>query len=151
MASVRELQQQLLQSHEFIRQLNQEIVTIKADALEVNRKLNYLDGDRQQKEQVIAQLQNTIAQTTAQVAAVNAGGGAGGPSKMHGLVNLKTMTPKKYEGKPEESFKTWAKSVYAYCNAHRTGFRKFLKWCESQAAPIDRNNMAIAWDYKDSA
>ena len=112
MASIRELQQQLLQAHEFTRQLNAEIVNMKAEMVnmktevqEVNRKANWLDNDRVQKEQVIQQLQNHVA--------ANAGGGSAPAPKSNGLVFLKTMMPKKFEGRADESFKTWAKSVYA--------------------------------------
>ena len=44
MASIRELQQQLIQSHEYIRQLNQEVQTVKNEAANMVAKLNYLDG-----------------------------------------------------------------------------------------------------------
>ena len=41
MASMRELQQQLLQSHDYIRQLNQEVQNVKA---EMAQKLDFLNG-----------------------------------------------------------------------------------------------------------
>ena len=150
MASVRELQQQLMQSHEYIRQMNQEIQVIKTDAQSMLGKINFLNDDRVAKDNVIQQLQSANAQLSAQVSA--AGGGHGRPqASMGSLVNLKTMAPKKFGGGPSENYKSWAKSVRAFCNAHKPGFKKFLKWCERQAAEIGSKNLQLAWEHRETA
>ena len=35
------------------------------------------------------------------------------------LINSKTMTPKVFHGRADESYKGWAKKVRAHCNANR--------------------------------
>ena len=107
-----------MQSHEYIRQMNQEIQAIKAEATSMPGKINFLNDDRIAKDTTIQQLQNSNAQLSAQVFA--AGGGHGRPQgSMGSLVNLKTMAPKKFGGGPAENYKSWAKSVRAFCNAHK--------------------------------
>ena len=57
------------------------------------------------------------------------------------LINTKNMSPKVFAGKPEESFRSWAKKLRAYCNGSRPGFRRLLKWIEEQQAPIDPEDL----------
>ena len=138
MASIVELQNQLLQSHEQIRMLSQEIAS-------VNQKLTYLDNDRLHKEQKISELE--AANTKILAMGINSEG------KQLKLIDLKSMAPKCFAGKPEESFRSWAKKVRSYCNASRPGFRKFLKWVESATEKIDPENIddIIQWKYKEVA
>ena len=57
------------------------------------------------------------------------------------LVDIKTMQPKVYSGKMEESYKAWAKKVKAFCNARKPGFRQALDWAELEVTPIDRASL----------
>ena len=68
-----------------------------------------------------------------------------------GLINAKSMSPKVFHGKTEESYRTWAKKVRAFCNATRPGFKRFLIWCEKQECEIDIDDMNIEWRHKDVA
>ena len=122
----------------------------------INQKLNYLDQDRLQKDQVIAnanqQIQNTNQQiqhlqvANAQLLAASSRGG--GRPEIGRLVDLKTMAPKTFSGAvgngSGDQYKTWAKKVKSFCNASKPGFKKFLKWCETQSDTIDPANMDLA-------
>ena len=144
MASLVEVQQQLLNSHEQIRSLSQEIAA-------ANNKLTYLDNDRAHKEQAahiqsqrVASLEDSIARLMQS--------GAGHVETQIKLIDLKTMAPKKFSNRPEEIFKSWATDVRSHCNAARPGFRKFLKWVEAQTEPINDHMLAsIDWRYKQAA
>ena len=70
---------------------------------------------------------------------------------MGSLVNLKTMAPKSFGGIAAENFRSWAKNVRSYCNGHRSGFKRFLKWIEQQKAPIDCRAMQIQWEHPEEA
>ena len=144
MASLQEIQQQLMASHEQVRLLaaevsstNQKLVTTIA---EFDRKANYLNNQ-------VTQLQQQNAQLVANGAG---GGGSRGNDKGMQLVDLKTMRPKVFSGKADESFRTWAKKVRSYCNSTKAGFKKFLKWIEVQKDPIpsDFSQIPIAWEHK---
>ena len=40
----------------------------------------------------------------------------------------------------------------AYCNASKPGFRKFLRWVETQTSTIDRHLLSnFAWEHKEAA
>ena len=122
-----EMQQQLMASHEQVRQLAAEIANmhqkLTTATAEFDRKANYLNGQ-------VANLQQQNTQLEAKGAS-NSGSGYKG-EKMGQLVNLKTMQPKIFSGLANESFRGWAKKVRSYCNASKTGFKKFLKWIEMQ-------------------
>ena len=97
MASLVEVQQQLLNSHEQIRSLSQEIAA-------ANNKLTYLDNDRAHKEQAahiqsqrVASLEDSIARLMQS--------GAGHVETQIKLIDLKTMAPKKFPNKPRRSSK----------------------------------------------
>ena len=145
MASLQEVQQQLMASHEQVRLLAAEIAStnqkLAGMVAEFDRKANYLNGQ-------VTQLQ----QQNAQLIASNSGGGGnrGGGEKMGQFVNLKTMQPKIFSGAPGDSFRGWAKKVRSYCNASKSGFKKFLKWIEVQKEPIpdDFSTIPIAWEHK---
>ena len=152
MASAQELQSQLMQSLEQIRQLSQELSTTKDRVI-------YLDSDRQTKEQQMM-AQNRVSQEQAQkivnleaaVGQMSMGGGHGGGDQHIKLIDLKTMAPKSFAGKPEEPFKAWAKIVRSYCNASRPGFRKFLKWIEGQNDRVNPEDLGgFDWRYKNVA
>ena len=53
------------------------------------------------------------------------------------LIDMKSMGPKKFDGKIDSPFRAWAKAVRTYCNASKPGFRKYLRWIESQTQEID--------------
>ena len=103
MASLQEVQQQLMASHEQVRLLAAEVIRTNQKLIETvaefDRKANYLNGQ-------VIQLQAQNAQLLA-----GQGGGGGGRSgdKSMQLVDLKTMRPKVFSGKAEESFRGWAK------------------------------------------
>ena len=143
MANLQEIQAQLLKSHEQVSNLNQEIVAI-------NSKLNFLESDRMNKEQIIADLQNANRQLNEIVQRQSATAGGGG-GRVGALVNLKTMAPEKFNGTTGQPYRLWAKQVKAYCNAAKPGFKKFLMWCESRETPIDPERMDIMWECKESA
>ena len=120
MASLQEVQQQLMASHEQVRLLSQEVASItqrlQATITEFDRKANYLNN------QV-----STLQQSNAQLLANGGGGGAKPSAGLGQLVNLKTMQPKIFTGKDSDPFRSWAKKVRSYCNAAQPGFKKFLK------------------------
>ena len=144
MASLQEVQQQLMASHEQVRLLAAEVTRTNQKLIETvaefDRKANYLNGQ-------VTQWQAQNAQLLA-----GQGGGGGGRSsdKSMQLVDLKTMRPKVFSGKAEESFRGWAKKVRSYCNSTKSGFKKFLKWIEVQQDPIpdDYSRIPIAWEHK---
>ena len=43
------------------------------------------------------------------------------------LIDMKVMSPKKFDGKLDTPFRAWAKAYRAYCNASKPGFRKYLR------------------------
>ena len=137
MASLQDPQQQLMQSHEQVRLPSQELNNVKAD---MNSKLRFLDDERRKFETTLSMI---------------GGGGGGGQERASSnmLVNSKTMSPKVFGGKEAQSYRTWTKKVRAYCNASKPGFKRFLKWCETQTAEIDIDpaQMAFDWKYKQAA
>ena len=145
MSSLAEVQQQLLSSHEQIRLLSQEVATAK-------QQITYLDNDRAQKEQN-AHLQNQrVASLEESIGRMVQAGGGGHVETQIKLIDLKTMAPKKFSGKPEEPFKSWATQVRSYCNASRPGFRQILKWVEAQTETVDDHLLAqLDWRYKQAA
>ena len=119
-----------------ISELNKKVSALHQDALKKdttiegqNREIMYLksSGGQQQRDREVSM------------------------KDMGNLINTKSMSPKIFHGKPEESYKTWAKKVRAYCNANRPGFKKFLLWIERQETAIDIDRMDIEWKYKDVA
>ena len=134
MASLAEVQQQLLNSHEQIRSLSQEIATAK-------QQLTYLDNDRAQKEQNAHIQSQRVASLEDSISRLMQTSGGRVETQIK-LIDLKTMAPKKFSAKPEENFKSWATDVRSYCNAARPGFRKFLKWVEAQSEPINDKMLA---------
>ena len=138
-------------SHDQVRLLTQEIAnqTQRLDLTisEFNKKADFLNGENTLKQTLINELQQA---NTRLMAASSGGGGKGGGGGLGQLLNLKTMQPKIFGGKDNESFRGWAKKVRSYCNASQPGFKKFLKWIEGQsdAIPMDFSTIPIAWESK---
>ena len=126
------MQRQLVHSLEQIQTLSQEIANTEqqlgSELAAAQQQLGYLDMDRTSKDQQL-QAQNRVMQEQAQkmtnletaiTQLLANGGGGGGMHQQEAnikLIDLKSMAPKSFAGKPEEPFRTWAKSVRAYCNA----------------------------------
>ena len=51
------------------------------------------------------------------------GGGSEPREETVSSVNIKTMTPKAFDGKQERHLRTWAKKVRSYCNATSPSFK----------------------------
>ena len=149
MASIQEMQQQLLQSYEQISSLSQEIANTKNELATAIQQVTFIDQDRMQKDIKLRELEQAV------VSLVAAGGQArdgGGRKTGISLLNLKTMEPKVFDGKVEGNFRNWAKKVRAYCNGSRPGFKHFLQWIEKQEIPINPNHMPeVRWEYKEAA
>ena len=140
-----ELRLQLAQSLEQTRALSLEVT-------EVNRKLAYLDNGRNDQERLIRELQQANARLAETLAAGQGDREERGHSSIK-LIDMKTMAPKTYAGKPEEPFRAWAKKVRSFCNASRPGFRKFLRWVETQTTVVDEGLLTrnCDWKYKAAA
>ena len=68
------------------------------------------------------------------------------------LIDMKAMNPKKFDGKLDSPFRSWARAVRAYSNASKPGFRKYLRWFENQTQPIDSNLLVgFHWKQKEAA
>ena len=96
--------------------------------------MGFLNTDRVAKYLIIGELRDASQQLIGTVQRSTAR--RGGAPKIK-LIDMKSMNPKKLDGRPESHFKAWAKSVRAYCNAGLPGFRKFLRWFEYQTTVID--------------
>ena len=147
MASVQELQALLMQSNDQVRLMGQAVAALQATVQKAEReietlngKCDYLHREGQARLAMIAELE----------AKPGSGSGAGGGS-LGSLVNLRTMAPKVYGGSQNESFRTWAKKVRSYCNGHRPGLKRFLKYVEVQKDTIDSKQMGIDWSFKEQA
>ena len=141
--SLQQLQEQLGRTFDQMQALSTELAS-------VNAKVDFLNTDRISKDQVIVELRDANRQLVDSVQRGAAGRGAA-PETIK-LIDMKTMNPKKFDGKPESPFKAWAKSVRTYCNATRPGFRKFLRWIESQSDVIDYSVLSRCdWSFKDAA
>ena len=125
------------------------------DIVNLNNKVNHLHRDLGEKANEIGQLKQDNSQLNAALTRtqgmIPSGGQSDPRSGMGALVNMKTMAPKVFHGKAEESYRTWAKKTRAYCNASRPGFKKFLQWIERQETEINVDDMRVDWRYKESA
>ena len=110
MASMQEMQQQLLQSYEQIRSLSQEIANTKSELAAAVQQVNYIDQDRMQKDNKLRELEQAVVSL---VATNGQGGQGGGRKPTVSLFNLKTMAPKVFDGNMEGHFRIWAKKVKA--------------------------------------
>ena len=122
---IEQIQAQLARSFEQIHALSQEFGT-------VNGKVNYLNSDRLAKDQQIEELKSANRQLNDAIQ--RSAGGASSVSRPSDirLIDLKAMNPKKkFDGKLDTPYQGWAKSVRAYCNVSRPGFRKYLRWIEA--------------------
>ena len=115
----------------------------------VNTKVEFLNGGRIAKDQVIGELREASRQLVDTVQRNTAGRGGIPEIK---LVDMKAVNLKKFDGKAESHLKAWTKSVLSYCNATRLGFRKFLRWIENKREVIDYAVLAHCdWTFKDVA
>lgn len=125
------------------------------DIVNLNNNVNHLHRDLGEKANEIGQLRQDSSQLNAALTRTQgmiASGGQSDPmSGMGALVNMKTMAPKVFHGKAEESYRTWAKKTRAYCNASRPGIKKFLQWIERQETEINVDDVRVKWRYKESA
>ena len=110
--------------------------TLSQELSSANAKVDYLNNDWVAKDANIEELKQANRQLV-NVMASSGGGGGGDRVSDIKLIDMKAMNPKSFDGKVESPFKAWAKKVRAYCNASRPGFRKFLKWVESQNSRVD--------------
>ena len=141
--SLQQVQEQLSRSFDQMQALSTELAS-------VNAKVDFLNTDRVNKDQIIGELRDADRQLVDSVQRGTAGRGAA--PEIIKLIDMKAMNPKKFDGKAEMPFKAWAKTVPKYCNATRPGFRKFLRWIESQREVIDHAVLTHCdWSYKDAA
>ena len=144
-ADLQQVQSQMAQSLDQIRSLSVEIAAM-------NTKMDFLNNDRIEKATQIANLISANQQLSAEIrrSAANPSTGRG-----HGevkLIDLKAMGPKKFDGKIDSPFRSWAKTVRSYCNASKPGFRKYLRWVENQTVAIDAQLLAqFQWEHKEAA
>ena len=86
---------------------------------------------------------------------IDRGAASSSMSRGHGDVKrmyMKAMGPKKFDGKLDSPFRAWAKAVRAYCNASKPGFRKYLRWVETQTEAIDARLLSgFHWEHKEAA
>jgi hypothetical protein len=63
------------------------------------------------------------------------------------LGGLKNNEPASFDGRKDESYKAWAKSVKAYCEHDTEGFREALEWAENEASVIDADTVELmSWE-----
>ena len=99
-ATVAELRRQVLAGHRQMQELSQEVGRIStdnqrlaADNETLNRKVNHLHQEAQGRDVEIRVLKAA------------SGNGGGGGNAMN-LINVKSMAPRVFEGKPNDSFRT---------------------------------------------
>ena len=146
-AALVEIQQQMGTLHEHNRNLsselgsaNQQITALNQEVGNANQRAGVFETKLREMEAIIL---NWMSKS---------GGGSEPREEKVSLANIKTMTPKDFDGTQEGYFRTWAKKVRSYCNATRPGFKQFLKWIEMQDAPIEPLSMhEVNWKYTDAA
>jgi hypothetical protein len=68
------------------------------------------------------------------------------------LGGLKNLEPGSFDGRKDESYKAWAKSVKSYCEHDTEGFREALEWAENEAAVIDADTVELmSWEHAQTA
>ena len=138
------MQTQMVQSLDQIQSLSIEIASM-------NTKMDFLNNDRIEKATQIANLISANQQLSAEMrrSAASSSMSRGADVK---LIDMKSMGPKKFDGKIDSPFRAWAKTVRTYCNASKPGFRKYLRWIESQTQEIDgRLLVGFTWEHKEAA
>ena len=136
--TLEQMQVQVARAFELIHSLSQELGS-------ANSKIEYLSTQTEElksaKRQVVDAIQRSSGVTISD-----------GRHTDVKLIDMKAMNPKKYDGKHETPYRAWAKPVRAYCNASKPGFRKFLRWIETQTSAIDRHLLnTFAWEHKKAA
>ena len=135
----------MIQSLDQIHSLGIEIAAM-------NNKMDFLNSDRLEK---ATQIQNRISANQQLSAEIRRTAASSSTSRGHNevkLIDTKSMGPKKFDGKADSPFRAWAKAVRTYCNASKPGFRKYLRWIESQTQEIDgRLLMGFTWEHKEAA
>ena len=91
-----------------------------------------LDGLRTEHSQSITGIREALMRADAELTAAKTANADGKKS----LVDLKPNEPGKFAGKDAEDIKVWSKSVRAWCNVRRRGFRQALEWAELQSEAI---------------
>ena len=94
----------------------------------MNTKMDFLNTDRIFKDQQIQNFMSANRQLSDKLwrAASSASMSRGRDPDVK-LVDMKGMSPKKFDGNFDSPFRARAKAVHAYCNASRPGFRKYLR------------------------
>ena len=135
-ASLAQIQEELLKSLKSIAGLSSELGA-------VNKKVEFLNGDRMQKEGIIEELKSSNRQLVTMMTNFGNAGREGREMRTVDieLIDMKVMNPKSYDGKPASNFKPWAKKVRSYCNASRPGFRRLFVWIEQQVSPITAESL----------
>ena len=147
-AALLEIQTQVGTLHEHNRNLSQELGSANQQITALNQEV----GNANQRAGIFEAKLKEMEAIILNWMSKSGGGGSEPREEKVSLVNIKTMTPKVFDGKQEGHFRTWAKKVRSYCNATRPGFKQFLKWIEKQDAPIEPLAMhEVNWKYKDAA
>ena len=118
----------------------------------MSTKIDFLNTDRLAKDQQIEELRSANRQFADDVQRSFGGASSGNRYSDIRLIDMKAMNPKKFDGKLDTPYRAWAKSVRAYCNASRPGFRKYPRWLEVQTSPIDSGLLSgVVWEHKEAA
>ena len=118
----------------------------------MNTKMDFLNNDRIEKATQIQNLISANRQLSDEIRRSAAGSSTGGKHGEVKLIDTKAMGPKKFDGKLDSPFRSWAKAVRAFCNASKPGFRKYLRWVENQTVAIDAQLLAqFQWEHKEAA
>ena len=131
MASLAEIQGQQVRQHE-------QMLALTTEISELNKKVPALHQDALKKDA-------TIEGQTREIMYLKSSGGQQqrdhdvSMKDMGNLINTKSMSPKVFHGKAEESYKTWAKKVRAFCNANRPVFKKFVATTRRSSLKAWRN------------
>ena len=152
MVTAQEIQARVLQSHEQIRALSTENANRNQQLANsfnaLNQKIAVMENGFNERDQQIRELE-VVNQHM--IAIVSGGGGHNKAEDSVRLFDMKNVSVKVFGGKSEESFRTWAKKVCAFCNGRRPGFRKCLKWVKAQKAKVtDMSLKHVDWKYKSS-
>ena len=93
----------------------------------MNTKTDFFNTDRITKDQQIQNLLSANCQLSDEVRGTAASSSMGRGRDDVKLIDMKAMNPKKFDGKFESPFRSWAKAVRAYCNASKPGWRKYFR------------------------
>ena len=118
----------------------QEIQQLKNSMEQLNqhnqRTANAHDAFKTKTQNVIAQLNISLATAQATANAANASGGRRDPNDFQ-LIDLKNIKPPTYGGNRDESYKMFNKKFKAFADSRKEGFRDALDWVEKQTEVMD--------------